>query len=352
MASAGAEEINALKTWREKAASIIPQQYLCHRTETPLAIDGKMDEAAWGSAPWTNNFQDIEGDAKPKPTYRTRAKMLWDDQYLYIAAELEEPHVWATVTKHDEVIFADPDFEVFIDPDGDSHAYYEFEMNALNTGWDLLLTKPYKDGGKAENEWDIPGLKTAVHVRGTLNNASDKDEGWNVEIAIPWKVLGVHTQRPVPPQEGEQWRAGFSRVEWLIEIKDGQYVKLPKTPEHNWIWSPQGVVDMHRPETWGYVQFTRQAPGTAVFRPDPSAVVRRALQEVYYAQVDYFKQHGAWSLDFKELGVTPPAGETWAGWKLEKTSAGYQCSVAWKPTATSGAEHWAIQQDARVGRLP
>ena len=119
--------------WRMKMEPIIPQGYLCRRASTPILVDGKLDEAAWAEAPWTTDFVDIQGAAKPKPRFRTRAKLLWDDDYLYIAAEFEEPHVWATLTQHDSVIFQDPDFEVFIDPDGDTHAYYEFEMNALNT---------------------------------------------------------------------------------------------------------------------------------------------------------------------------------------------------------------------------
>ena len=95
--------------------------------------------------------------SKPKPRFRTRVKMLWDDEALYIAAEMEEPHVWATLTEHDSVIFHDNDFEVFLDPDGDNHLYGELELNALNTTWDLLLTKPYKDGGQAINAWEITG---------------------------------------------------------------------------------------------------------------------------------------------------------------------------------------------------
>ena len=65
----------------------------------------------------------------------------------------------------DAVIYHDNDFEVFIDPDGDNHLYYELEINALGTEWDLLLVKPYRDGGPAVNAWDIQGLRTAVHVR-------------------------------------------------------------------------------------------------------------------------------------------------------------------------------------------
>ena len=109
----------------------------------------RIDDAAWQAAPWTDGFVDIEGDRKPQPRFRTRVKMLWDDEHFYVAAELEEPHVWGTLTKHDSVIFHDNDFEVFIDPDGDNHEYYEFEINALNTEWDLFLKKPYRDGGPA-----------------------------------------------------------------------------------------------------------------------------------------------------------------------------------------------------------
>ena len=89
--------------------------------------------------------------------------MLWDDGFFYVGAELEDPHVWATLAKRDTVIYNDNDFEVFIDPDGDNHEYYEFEMNALNTVWDLQLSKPYKDGGRAVETWNIEGLRTAVH---------------------------------------------------------------------------------------------------------------------------------------------------------------------------------------------
>src|SRR5262249_12833697 len=131
--------------WHERMQPIIPKAYLCRCAASPLVIDGRPDEAAWAAAPWTEDFVDIEGSAKPNPRLRTRAKLLWDDDYLYIAAELQEPHLWATLTNHDAVIFRDPDFEVFIDPLGQTEPYYEFEMNALNTAWDLLLDKPYMD---------------------------------------------------------------------------------------------------------------------------------------------------------------------------------------------------------------
>ena len=156
-----------------------------------IRIDGKLDDPAWKKAKWTSDFVDIEGAAKPTPRFRTRAKMLWDDKYLYIAAELEEPNVTGTLTKHDSVIFKDNDFEVFIKPLPQTESYYEFEMNALNTGWDLFLPKPYSEDGKADNSWDIAGLKTAVAVQGTLNNSTDTDRGWTLEIAYPLTAFDV-----------------------------------------------------------------------------------------------------------------------------------------------------------------
>jgi hypothetical protein len=232
-----------------------PKTYDCPKTTSPIRIDGRLDDAAWKSAPWTDFFVDIEGAAKPLPRHKTRAKRLWDNEYFYVAAEMEEPHVWATLTQHDSVIFHDNDFEVFIDPNGDTLEYYEFEINALNTGWDLFLDKPYRHGGKASNAWEIPGLKTAVHIDGTLNNPADTDRGWSVELAFPWKVLAEHAHKAAPPRHGDEWRVNFSRVQWQLRVVDGKYQKVPNTKEDNWVWSPQGLINMHIPEKWGRVRF-------------------------------------------------------------------------------------------------
>lgn len=119
----------------------LPLNYVAYKTSEPLVIDGKLNEEDWQNATWTEDFADIEGYHKPKPLHRTRAKILWDDDYLYIGAELEEPHIWATYTEDETVIFHENNFEVFIDPNGDTHNYYELEINALGTKWDLMLVK-------------------------------------------------------------------------------------------------------------------------------------------------------------------------------------------------------------------
>ena len=222
----------------------VPFVYECRRAIGPVTVDGRLDEPAWQQAAWSSDFVDIEGDQRPKPRFRTRVKMIWDDQNLYIGAEMEEPEVKGALTKHDSVIFHDNDFEVFLKPLPETSSYYEFEINALNTGWDLYLDKPYKQGGKADNSWDIAGLKTAVTVQGTLNDPSDKDKGWTVEMAYPLKAFANRQEVPMP-HAGTEWRANFSRVEW----------KVGQAKEDNWVWSPQGVVNMHVPDRWGFLRF-------------------------------------------------------------------------------------------------
>ncbi len=167
-----------------------------------------------------------------------------DEQYLYVGAALEEPNVKARLTAHDSVIFHDNDFEVFLMPPGGAPGYFEFEINALNTSWDLFLNKPYREGGKADNSWEIPGLKTAVAVRGTLNDERDTDAGWTVEMALPWSAFA--SRLPVAaPKVGDAWRMNFSRVEWTPGV----------AKEANWVWTPQGVINMHVPDRWGFVRF-------------------------------------------------------------------------------------------------
>jgi hypothetical protein len=273
--------------------------------------------------------------------------MLWDAEYLYVAADLEEPHVWATLKEHDSVIFQDNDFEVFIDPDGDNHEYYELEINALNSEWDLRLVKPYRDGGPALNSWEVPGLKSGVQVRGTLNDPRDIDQGWSVEMALPWKALAEFAHRSVPPRDGDQWRINFSRVEWKHVVVDGRYKKVPDPKEDNWVWSPQGVIDMHRPEMWGYVQFSTAEPGRTAFRPDPTWSARQYLHAIYAAQKSYHQKHGRWagSVNDLQLGRAVPAGLTEPA-QLRVLSDGYTACV--RVNDPSGARSLTIRQDSRI----
>lgn len=294
----------------------LPRDYVCAKTATPLTIDGRLDEAAWQAASWTEDFLDIQGDTLPPPRFRTRAKMLWDEHGFYFAAELEEPDVWATLTARDSIIFYDHDFEVFIDPDGDTHEYYELEVNAFGTDWDLFLVKPYRDGGPALHGWDIAGLRSEVSVDGTINDPSDTDRGWSVEIAIPWEALKEAAHRPAPPAAGDVWRVNFSRVEWRTHVEEGRTVKdvNPDTgnpfPEDNWVWSPQGIINLHYPESWGLVRFTDAAPGEEVSFPRPDDLeARRSLRALYYGLRNRHAATGTFEGDSLDIPVV-------RGWNL------------------------------------
>lgn len=236
------------------------KKYRILKTSQSFIIDGKSFEKDWETARWTDYFVDIEGDSKPQPLYKTRVKMLWDEQFLYIFAQLEEPHIWAYYTNRDQIVYHENDFEVFIDPDCDTQNYFEFEINAANTLFDLLLNKPYRHGGKPNINWDSKNIKTAVYINGTLNNGADTDKYWNVEMAIPFRDLNDGEQNYIP-KTGDEWKLNFSRVQWQTRFLNGIYEKKRDSvsnktyPENNWVWNAQNIVNMHLPERWGVVQF-------------------------------------------------------------------------------------------------
>ena len=216
--------------------------YDARRTTDRIKIDGKLTESAWKKAAPSSEFVDIRGTEWPAPTKSTTVRMVWDDDFLYVGATLVEDNITGSITAHDDIIYHDNDFEVFIDPFGDGKLYYEIENNALGTVMDLLMEKPYSDDGQFIMSWDCKGLKLAVSMDGTLNNANDSDRAWYVEMAIPFDALH---RGFLDPRQQKVWRMNFSRIEWL---KEGG-------PEENWVWSPTGVVDIHIPERWGYVTF-------------------------------------------------------------------------------------------------
>ena len=332
-----------------KIHAFAPQVYACQRANGKLLgasdaapLNGDLNKPFWADAPWTAEFAEIEGGDKPVPRFRTRAKLLWNDEALYIGAELEGDEIWAHVTERDDVIFQDNDFEVFIDPDGDTHAYAEFEMNARNTVWDLLLTKPYRDGGLPINSFDIKGLRTAVKIDGALNHPEGANRCWSCEIVMPWQSLAECLgQGSGAPAVGSFWRMNFSRVQWKVDAVDGQWVKRadPATgkplPEDNWVWSPQGIVNMHYPELWGYVFFC-DGPTEVVMPADER--LKWELRKLYYAEHRHFDETGRFT-------AALPRPE---GFAVQATDRGFELSC---PTADGGSR-LVLSADGRIIRQP
>lgn len=274
----------------------LPPNYVCGRADNPPVIDGRGDDAVWQHARELSPLRDIEGAAIP---HECRIKMAWDDAFLYIFADMQEQHLWATLKEHDSVIYRDPDFEVFIDPDGDGLNYIELEINALNTTWDLFLTRPYRfNSPYILHDWEIPGLRHAVYLRGTLNDASDTDAGWSVELAIPWSSITGHATQPrtgTAPAPGSSMRFNFSRVNWQVRPDAASpcgYTKLTDgsgnpLPESNHVWASTGRVNIHLPEHWGRVVFShRSAADWVAVVPEPHEKMRLELYRVLNAQLE------------------------------------------------------------------
>jgi hypothetical protein len=217
---------------------------------------------------------------------QTQAAVLWDDQNLYIGFWVEEPFPNAKLTERDSLIFAENDVEVFIDG---VDAYYEFEVNALNTVYevffvwkdalkrgsrfdvpefDLLERDALSFGGNFDRteehfwrgnhprgtrwaflDWDFPGMQSAVFVDGSLNAPSRRSTGWRVELAFPWAGMKhLANGRSLPPNPGDVWRLFLGRFQ---KIKVGtEYIQAA------WCLTPHGTYDTHMPEKFTPIEFS------------------------------------------------------------------------------------------------
>lgn len=328
----------------------VPKGYVAGYTKIAPVIDGDLNDAAWQQAAWTDDFTDIEGDVKPIPPLQTNVKMLWDDTCLYIAAKVMDPQVWANLKKHDQIVFLDNDLELFINPNKTTHQYYEIEFNAINNVFDLFLNKPYRNWGSPMSSWDVQGMRSAVKVQGTLNDPADTDQGWTIEIAIPFKAISLDNRVQVPG-EGTLWRINFSRVEWDTKVTNGKYEKLKDAsgrnkPEHNWVWSPQGVVNMHYPERWGYLQFTKNLPVKTPFNLPYAELQKQYLWLVYYRETEWFDKHNSYAQSLKDLDINELAtiNGNVSELKLEATPHQFMAFIADKKDNIT----YSINQDGLV----
>ena len=317
---------------------ILPKHYIVNKINDQINIDGKDDELAWSNAIYTDDFIDIEGDKIP--SQKTNVKMLWDDKFLYVFAKLYENHIWGDITKRDEVIYYNNDFEVFINPNDDVFSYGEIEINALGTEWDLFLNRPYRLKGKADSSWDINGLKSAVDISGTLNDPNDLDDYWTVEIAIPLKEIEkLNTSRKDEKViSGDVWRINFSRVNWDFEINNGVYSRKKENgkylPEYNWVWSPQGIINMHVPENWGYLVFSEN---DEIFNMTNKLITQHILytvfREITFGNLKYLKNLEAnTSIEFKDfeyrnIKISCNFLKTEDGYVIELINGEYEFSI-------------------------
>ncbi|KAL7572342.1 hypothetical protein ACA910_021556 [Epithemia clementina (nom. ined.)] len=290
--------------------ALYPKTYFVHPAPFPLIdlIDGDLSKSVWNDVPWSEPWQDIQGKDAPgrggasndsafQPAL-TRFKALYDDTHVYIGALLDSSsdfNTHAEFTQRNDPIFQkDSDFEVFVDVFGNNHNYKELEVNAINTIWNLLLDRPYSEGGTEHSGrvarpgeaqfYEVYHQKTATRVvSGQLNDPTGVGAQWSIEVALSYQDLGATTTTRTTttttttpplakenevslllsssgitpttllrPTSGTFWRVNFSRVELQGRV--------------NWTWQPQvvwnpgtrthqGQINMHLPDAWGYFLF-------------------------------------------------------------------------------------------------
>lgn len=261
--------------------------YQAKKINETITIDGNIDKPEWQSATWSKRFVDmVTGEPG---IFNTQSAILWNDRNLYIAFKVEEPFVEAHLTERDSIIFLENDLELFIDG-GD--CYYELEVNAVNTiyevffiwkdaytrdsrfnvpQFDVHASGAYTFGGDydrsgatfwkgthprgirwAFTNFDMQGLESAVRVDGTLNDNSDIDKGWSLELSIPWSSLSILANgRRIPPAAGDTWTMFLGRFQKLMVA--GKEV----IPHPAMALTPHGVYDTHLPDKWSRVEFVQ-----------------------------------------------------------------------------------------------
>jgi hypothetical protein len=331
-----------------------PLQYTCFQTDERMTMDGKMNEVSWNKAKWSEYFTDIEGSKKPTPKFSTRFKLLWDKNYLYVAAELTDPDLWAVMNERDQLLFMENNFEIFIDPDNDSHNYFEYEINPLKTVFDLFLSMPYRNKGKMGKDWDIKDLKKGVQLDGSLNDPSDRDKKWTVEFAIPFVELKYDQYVSPAPADKSLWRINFLRVQWDLDTVNRKYQKKMNAgkpmPEHFWSWSPQGIINMHYPERYGYLQFSTKKAGTAIEESGLpfSEELKKYLWLIYYKQADYFTKNGSYAsslaaIEYPDSGILLKSKN--AVVRLHSTGTAFSATIEYDQ------EKWQIDHTGLIFKL-
>jgi hypothetical protein len=179
-------------------------EYSVPRAQKAPTVDGVLDDAAWKGA----QAVVLRGSFDGRPAkLRTEARLVYDDANLYVAFNVEDPDLWGTLRKRDDPIYEQEVVEVFLDANADGRTYNELQVSPHNVIFDAYF--PARRQGM-DLTWDS-GMKTAVKVRGTLDGAADKDEGWTVELQIPFARLAEVPH--VPPKPGDRWRFNLYRLE-------------------------------------------------------------------------------------------------------------------------------------------
>ena len=242
MTSQQAADLLAFLSAQRKIGPLQHKRASIRRTKDHIHIDGKRDEAAWESAKPVGSFVFTwwkEGDALQQPT---DARLLWDDEYLYVSFHCTDSDIHATRRERDEAVYLDDCVEVFASPEFEHpERYFNLEMNALGAQLD-----GYRPTGDSDHptEWDPEGIQVAVSIDGTINNDSDVDHSWTLEAAIPFKLF-KHALPGNSPKPGDRWRLNLNRLDRKVLVKS------------QWSQGDRNFPRFHHPEYFGFVEFAQ-----------------------------------------------------------------------------------------------
>jgi hypothetical protein len=217
-----------------------PPTYEAKRAPARIVVDGKLDDKAWAAAnavdlifPWES-----QTGAKQKTTFR----ILWDDTNLYVAYDCEDRDIVAQFTDRDDPTYRDDAVEIFLNPrPTQTGLYFGLEMNARAVLYDYLMY----DSRYVMKLFNLQGVQLATHMRGTLNARGDDDQGWTLEVAIPWtNFADIGAKRPEP---GASWTMNVNR--W-----DGVE---PARRMSNWSDPQQPRPNPHVPARFGQIVFVQ-----------------------------------------------------------------------------------------------
>ena len=225
-------------------AQSLPQQDV-FRASTPIVIDAKLDEAAWRQAPAVGEFHFNWWKEGPKE--QTVAKLLWDDENLYVGFYCHDKHISAEVVARHGPVSRDDCVEVFISPSAAKpRNYYGFEINAIGTMLNFIRADWYK--GPRNNEPEGVRYRTSYHGLPVKNDSPD-DDHWILELAIPFRNFAMDAPN-TPPRDGDVWRLNLNRAGG-------------KTNAQYSTWSPVSTErpNFHVPEAFGSVRFVNRPTG-------------------------------------------------------------------------------------------
>ncbi|MCK5442032.1 MAG: carbohydrate-binding family 9-like protein [Maribacter sp.] len=200
-------------------------------------IDGNLDDVVWGLAKPIVLKDNRTGTRVSDPHLLTNVKACYDNDNLYLAFSCKDPDIWTSFTQRDEHLWTEEAIEVFIDVDEEPENYVEIEVSPANILFDSYIVDPQNIDVAATARLNLPGIRTAVMVNGSLNKRDDIDDSWTVELAIPFTDL--ITARTEQITTDTEIRINFYRLDMNEGMERGAYS-----------WSPTGA-SFHKPSVFG-----------------------------------------------------------------------------------------------------